>query len=631
MITVTYWAPKAPWPRLNRAFGCGKLWGFDLSLRRTIEMNSETAAPPRKKRKKARKKAGHKKAAQAQGALKDAPKLGEAPTGERAAQEILGANPLLGFDRKELLGAIRRMTELMAVRPDRFLREELKMLGELGRVLTGGSTIEPDRSDRRFKHEIWKRNPFYRRVMQGFLAWRKSLFDILEASPADEADKERARYALSIFTEAMAPTNSLIGNPGALARIVETRGMSLVKGARNLLDDIVNNGGMPKQVDETKFAVGKNLACTPGAVVFRNEVCEILQYIPVTEKVYRRPALVIPPQINKFYVVDLAPGRSFAEYATQQGLQLFTISWRNPTLAQRDWNLETYLEACKTAIDVVCNIAGTKDLNVIAACAGGYTLATLLGHLAAIDNRKVKSATYLVTVLDTSQKTMFSMFSSKSAITAAIRRSRSKGILDGREMARAFAWLRPNDLIYLFVANNWVMGNDPPAFDILYWNADSTRLSGDFHADLLSLYLHNPLVSPGKLKALGTPIDLSKVNIDSFVLAGITDHITPWKACYQTLSVLGGKKEFVLSSSGHIQSIVNPPGNPKAKFFMNQEQPDNAEEWFDGATENAGSWWDYWFEWIRERSGAQRKAPETPGSETWPAGDKAPGRYVHQR
>jgi polyhydroxyalkanoate synthase subunit PhaC len=550
---------------------------------------------------------------------------------EDAADGILGANPLLGLDKAEILDAAQRALRLALGRPQMLLEETLGMGRGLLDVLRGQSDAAPDPKDRRFSHEIWRKSGYYRRLMQGFVVFRDSLNRMLDRADATPEDRERARFLLSMLTEAFAPTNSLLGNPGALQRLTETRGRSLLYGAQNLLDDVLNNGGMPRQVDERKFQVGKNLALTPGAVVFRNEVFELIQYRPATAQVRARPLVIVPPQINKFYMVDLAPGRSFAEYAVAEGVQLFCISWRNPTAAQRDWNLETYLRAAQQAIGVAREITGADKVNVMAACAGGFTLATLLGHMAAVGDDSVASATLLVTVLDTDSPTLLGQFASKSGIAASIQRSRSKGVLEGEEMARVFAWLRPNDLVWMFVANNWVMGNRPPAFDILYWNADNTRLPAEFHADLLRLFLENPLRHRNRLEVLGTPIDMKKVKIPFYVVAGITDHITPWEACYATRQIIKGPITFVLSSSGHIQSIVNPPSNTKAKYYLNPKLDQEAPQWLASATEHSGTWWTHWSEWLAERSGAERAAPRTLGSEAHPATDPAPGRYVHQR
>jgi polyhydroxyalkanoate synthase subunit PhaC len=548
-----------------------------------------------------------------------------------AAEQILGANPVLGIDREELLAAGKRLLRLMTINPHALIEENLAFARELVDIAMGRSRIAADPRDRRFSHPVWQKSGYYKRLMQGFIAWRDMLNRVLDRSDTTPDDRERARFVLQLFTETFAPTNSLLGNPGALQRITETRGKSLIYGLQNFIDDLTNNFGMPRQVDERKFQVGRNLAMTAGAVVFRSETFELIQYTPQTENVHRRPLLIVPPQINKFYATDLAPGRSFAEFAVRSGVQTFCISWRNPTAAQRDWNVETYLTACKEAIAVAREITGADRVNTMAACAGGFTLATLMGHLAARGDDSVESATLLVTVLDTEAPTMLGQFASKSGVAATIEKSRRLGVLEGSEMARVFAWLRPNDLVWLFVANNWVMGNRPPAFDILYWNSDTTRLPAEFHADLLRMFMENPLKAPGKISALGTPIDMSKVKVPAYVVAGITDHITPWQACYQSKNIMRGKIDFVLSSSGHIQSIVNPPTNPKAKYFLNSAMPDSPEDWLAGASENAGSWWDHWAIWYRGHGAGEVPAPRMLGSTAHPAGDPAPGRYVHQR
>jgi len=313
-------------------------------------------------------------------------------------------------------------------------------------------------------------------------------------------------------------------------------------------------------------------------------------------------------------------------------VQVFAISWRNPTAVQRDWNLETYLAAVLEATDCAREIAGTDSVNAMAACAGGFTLATLLGHLAAKGDRRIHAATFLVTVLDTEYPTLLGMFASRTGMAAALARSQQSGVLEGRDMARVFSWLRPNDLVWMFVANNWVMGNRPPAFDILYWNSDTTRLPAEFHADLLKIFVGNPLKTARAMKVLGTPVDMSKLDLDTYVGAGITDHITPWQACYESRRILpAARMQFVLSSSGHIQSIVNPTSNPKASFRTGNDLALSAEDWLARSTMNAGSWWNHWLAWYAERGGGLHVAARELGSAAYPAGDPAPGRYVFQR
>ena len=329
--------------------------------------------------------------------------------------------------------------------------------------------------------------------------------------------------------------------------------------------DVRHNGGMPATVDTRPFTVGGNIAATPGQVVHRSEVFELIQYTPAGKKTFKRPLVAIPPQINKFYISDIAPGRSLIEHMVGAGIPYYAVSWRNPTAAQRDWNLDTYVAACKEAIEVACEISGSADANVVGMCAGAITMACLLGHLAATGEALVNSATFLVAGLDTAQESQIGMLASKPAVEAARVHSQRAGYLDGDDLAKVFAWLRPNDLVWNYWVNNYLLGQNPPAFDILYWNADTTRLPAGLHSDFLDLATSNGLAE-GTLTVLGTPVDLGRVELDAYVVAGSTDHIVPWQAAYQTTQLLGGESEFVLSSSGHIQAIVNPPGNPKASY-----------------------------------------------------------------
>jgi polyhydroxyalkanoate synthase len=551
--------------------------------------------------------------------------------GEKAADAILGANPFVGIDPQELAAAVGTWIGRVG-RTSGLLSDTA---GELARGLTGiaagGSDIRPGGRDARFADAAWSDNAAYRRLMQGYLLVSSELRALVERTDLDRPTAARALFAVSLLTEAAAPTNTLLGNPAAIKRAVETRGLSLVKGLRNMAVDLVTNGGMPAQVDPRPFQVGGNLAATPGSVVHRDEVMELIQYAPATETVGRRPLVVVPPQINKFYVLDLAPGRSLVEHAVAQGVATFTISWRQPNAGHRDWGLDTYVGAARRAAEVACEIAGSDDCNVLGVCAGGIVVALLLGHLAARDDRRVHSATFGVTMLDTGAASVLGDMASDRAIAAARWRSNRRGYLDGRDMARVFAWMRPNDLVWNYWINNYLMGDDPPAFDVLYWNSDTTRLPAALHSEYLDLFRRNPLVGSGQVTVLGTPIDLRRVRCDCYVMAGTTDHIVPWPACYRIPQLMRGKTEFVLSTSGHIQSIVNPPGNPRSSYHTNPRRPRSAEAWLARAEKHAGSWWDHWSEWLRARSGERRPAPDELGSPVHPALDRAPGRYVHER
>ncbi|WP_443191648.1 alpha/beta fold hydrolase, partial [Pseudomonas indica] len=363
-----------------------------------------------------------------------------------------------------------------------------------------------------------------------------------------------------------------------------------------------------------------------------NELLELIQYKPMSEKQYARPLLIVPPQINKFYIFDLSPEKSFVQYALKNGLQVFIISWRNPDARHREWGLSTYVQAVEQALDVCRAICGSRDVNLLGACAGGLTTAALQGHLQARRQlRKVASSTYLVSLMDSQVDTPATLFVDEKTLETAKRRSYQRGVLDGRVMASVFAWMRPNDLIWNYWINNYLLGRQPPAFDILYWNNDNTRLPAALHGDFLDLFKHNPLSRPGGLEVCGTPIDLQKVTVDSFSVAGINDHITPWDTVYRSTLLLGGNRRFILSNSGHIQSILNPPGNPKANYYEGSKFSGDPRAWQHDAQHVQGSWWPEWLKWIQEHSGEQHETRMTLGNANHPAMEASPGTYVHVR
>ncbi len=545
-----------------------------------------------------------------------------------ATEGMLGPNPFVGLRWRDVLASSRKIGLQAAKQPVLLLEQEAILARELISVLAGQSELEIGKGDKRFSDPAWQTNPFYRRLLQGYLAWGQALGGFVDKSSMDDGNKARARFAMAMLTEAMAPTNSLAGNPAALKKVIDRGGTSLLSGLRNMLGDLVENRGMPSQVDKRAFEVGRNIGLSRGSVVFRNEVLELIQYAPTTPQVHIRPQLIVPPQINKFYVFDIAPGRSIVEYMLNNGFQTFVASWRNPTAAQRDWDMDTYVAALLEAIDAVRQITRSDDVNLHGACSGAMTMAALLGHLAARQKPVVHAATLMVAVLGQCPDSQLCLFLTPKAVAAAKKKTASKGVLEGREMARVFAWLRPNDLVWNYWVNNYLMGNPPPAFDILYWNNDTTRLAARFHGQLLDIFADGLLHRPGALEVLGTPIDLSQVTCDKYVLAGTTDHITPWKGVYETARAFGGRTEFVLSSSGHIQSLINPPGNPKARFHVRADLPEKAEDWLAGADARTDSWWDHWREWLAARSGEMRPAPGSLGSRRFRPLSRAPGDYV---
>ncbi len=578
------------------------------------------------------------KAAQSQQALEEQQHAAEKHTeaSEQAPEPAsgqaiaFGLTPFVGLQGTDIFNVSQQMFQQALKQPQLMLKHSTNFLLEMDRVMLDQSTIEPDAKDKRFVGEAWKTNSFYRKYLQTYLTWRDSLNAFINDADLDKKDAGRARFMLSLFTEAVAPTNTLLGNPAAMKKMYETGGASLVRGLTHMIEDLANNGGLPSQVDMKVFQVGKDLALSPGAVVFKNEALELIHYKSTTPQVYSRPLLIVPPQVNKFYIMDLSPSKSLVQYLVGSGMQVFSISWRNPTPEHRDWGFETYDRAILEAIDVVRAITSGEDVNILAACLAGMTLASLLGHLAAQGDRRVKTATFLVTVLDTNMESTMGLFATTETIEAAKQASRLKGVVEGQELARAFAWLRPNDLIWNYWVNNYLIGNDPAAFDVLYWNNDTTRLPAKLHGEMLDLFETNAFTHPGTLKMLGTPIDLSKVTNDAYIIAGITDHITPWQASYATTQLLGGKCKFILSSSGHIQAILNPPGNPKAKYFVNARYQADPEQWLAGAQQVSGSWWDDYREWLGKRAGKQKPAPQELGNDQYQPGIPAPGTYVFE-
>ena len=538
---------------------------------------------------------------------------------------------MVGLRGKDMLSTLRQLAVQGVRRPLHSARHLAAFGKQMGHVLLGDSPLQPNPQDTRFQDPSWRLNPFYRRTLQAYLAWQQQLLAWIDESDLDGDDRARARFLLSLFADAMAPTNSLI-NPLAVKELFNTGGQSLLKGGRQMLDDLLHNGGMPSQVNKHAFEVGRNLATTPGAVVFRSEMLELIQYKPLGEHLHAKPLLIVPPQINKYYIFDLSPEKSFVQYALKNNLQLFMVSWRNPDARHRAWGLSTYVKALDEAIEVVRSISGSRSVNLMGACSGGLTIAALQGHLQARRQlRKIASATYLVSLLDSQVETPAALFADEQTLESTKRRSYQHGVLEGKDMAKVFAWMRPNDLIWNYWVNNYLLGNEPPAFDILFWNNDTTRLPAALHGELVEMFKTNPLTRAGALEVAGTPIDLKQVTCDFYCVAGLSDHITPWEACYRSARLLGGKCEFILSNSGHIQSILNPPGNPKARFMTGPELSVDPKTWQENASKHADSWWLHWQQWLAERAGKLKKAPTALGNKAHPAGEASPGTYVHER
>ena len=503
---------------------------------------------------------------------------------------------------------------------------------ELARIGVGTSIVEASQRDRRFADDAWRTNPWLKRIAQGYLVTSTAAEQLVSDAHLSWRDDRRVRFLVKNLAEAMAPSNIPLVNPSSAKAAIDTGGLSLWRGARNFVTDMSAPPRVPEMVDGSGFHLGLNVAVTPGAVIYRSEVLELIQYTPATESVRSIPLLIVPPTINKFYATDLAPGRSLVEYLVASGEQVFMISWRNPDGRHANWGLDTYVSAVIDALEVVERVSASARTVLAAACSGGIIAAITAAKLAATgESHRLAGLTLLVTVLDNHNAGEAAAFADKRLVGAAKAVSRRKGYLDGRNLAEVFAWLRPGDLVWNYWVNNYLCGNQPPAFDILFWNSDTTRMTAQLHSDFIDVAIDNALVNPGALVVTDTPIDLSLIETDAYVLAGVADHITPWENCYRTVGLLGGDTKFVLSRSGHIAALVNPPTNPKATFQLNAKNPETPKEWLFGATEEKGSWWPDWNEWLAEHSGPEREAPRELGGAGLSSLAPAPGTYVFDK
>ena len=552
---------------------------------------------------------------------------------QNAAENTLALNPLVTLRAEDMFSAGTNMMRAMAAQPQALMTQWLNFAKDTQDILTQSSDISPDPKDRRFADTGWANNPFSKGMMQAYLSWADKVTKTVEELDLPDKDAARARLISSIMVDAMSPSNNFFINPSAMKTFFETGGKSAVNGMQNLIKDMTENQGLPSSVDTTKFKVGENLAVTPGDVVFRNEVIELVTYRPTTDKVYRRPLLIVPPQINKYYSVDMSPGKSMIEFLLANGIQPFCISWRNPTAEQRDWGMATYIEAMDEACDAALEISGSDSVNIMGSCSGGITLSTYAGWLAKNGKSdKINQVILAVCVLDTMASTDNDMAAlvTPETVKAAKMASRARGVLDGQDMAKMFAWMRPNDLIWNYWVNNYLLGNAPPAFDVLYWNADTTRLPAGLHGDFLDMIFSNPFLAAEPSMIGEVEIDMPKVKHPTYVIAGTTDHITPWKAVYATARLFGEDATFILSNSGHLQSLLNPPGNPKAWFMKGTAKAADPDAWAEKAEKKEGSWWLDWADLLQKQSGNEIKAPKSPGSKKHPTLGPAPGTYVFE-
>ena len=525
-----------------------------------------------------------------------------------------------------------RFTANLAKRPQRVAGRTLGLAAELAKIGVGRSEIEAHEKDRRFAEEAWAKNPLFKRILQSYLATGEALRGVVDDAELGWGDEQRMGFIIDNLVEASSPSNNPFLNPKVLKRVIDTGGGNLVNGGRRFIRDFASAPRVPSMVEPDAFEVGKDIAVTPGVVVLRTDMFELIQYTPQTDQVREIPLLIVPPTINKYYVIDLAEQRSLVEHLVAGGQQVFCISWRNPDARHADWGLNSYGQAIIEAMDATQKIARQDQIAMLGICSGGMLASMVLAHLAAEgDLDRVAAFSLAVTVLDQEQAGLPSALLSHKAAAASTRASAEKGYLDGRMLAEVFAWLRPNDLIWNYWVNNYLLGYPPKAFDILYWNADPVRMTAAMHRDFMDLAISNGLTRAGETKMLGTDIDLGKIDTDTYVVAGIADHLCKWESCYQTTQLFGGDTKFVLSTSGHIAAMVNPPGNPKASFQTASSNPEDTKAWLEKASKVKGSWWDDYVDWLAERTGPERNKPTRMGSAAYEPVCDAPGTYVHDR
>lgn len=569
--------------------------------------------------------------------------MGERDAGERGTDTIT-ETARAALDKMDPAGigrAALTVWSAMLTQPQAILDAQLAVAAgwtdvvarALGATASHGPSepiVQPLPGDNRWKHEAWTENPVFDAMKQAYLLASRTLLESIDrAEGVDEATKTRVRFFAKQFCDAMSPTNFAFLNPAVIEETVRSGGSNIERGAKHLLDDVTNNGARPALVDRTAFKVGENIAISPGSVVFRNELIEVIEYAPSTRDVYARPLLVVPPWINKYYVLDLRPENSFVKYAVDNGLQTFVVSWRNPDASLAGMRFEDYLfEGSLAAVEAVREIAGTPDVNQIGYCIGGTLTAMQLAYLAKTDSRRVNAATFFAALTDFGEAGEIGALLGPEAIDAIESEMDAHGVFGAAKMADAFNLLRPNDLIWNVAINRYLLGKPAPAFDLLYWNDDSTAMPAAMHSYYLrNMYQHNRLAK-GELEIRGVPIDLGAIRNDAYLVASVEDHIAPWKSVYKMTQSFGGPVRFRLGHSGHIAGIINPPGASKGKHWKNDATPADPDSWLEGAIEAAGSWWPDWLAWIETRSGSKVRARTQPGSIKNPALEGAPGSYV---
>jgi polyhydroxyalkanoate synthase len=563
--------------------------------------------------------------------------------GFKQAMATLGTGPAPGFPQMDMAAFKSLNQNQPAISFDQSKLMELQKSYIAGASALWNQGLEAGEaasapSDRRFSDPAWQTNPISKFLTSAYQLNASTLMGMAEAVESDAKTKARLRFAIEQWMAASAPSNFLALNAEAQKRAIETKGESIAKGMANLLNDMKQ--GHVSMTDESLFEVGKNVATTEGAVVFENEFFQLLEYKPLTDKVYEKPFLLVPPCINKFYILDLQPENSLIRYAVAQGHRTFVMSWRNPDQSMADKTWDDYIEnAPIKAIEVVKEITGADTINALGFCVGGTILSTALAVLAARGEKPVESVTLLTSLLDFTDTGILDIFIDETSVKYREAEMGKGGLLKGKDLASTFSFLRPNDLVWNYVVGNYLKGETPPPFDLLYWNSDSTNLPGPFYAWYLrNTYFENNLIKPGKMVVCGEKVDLGKLDMPFYLYGSREDHIVPIGGAYASTQVLPGKKRFVMGASGHIAGVINPPAKKKRSYWTNDQLassrsggdkfPAAQDDWLKGATEHAGSWWTDWSDWLLGYAGKQIAVPKTYGSRKYKATEPAPGRYV---
>lgn len=498
---------------------------------------------------------------------------------------------------------------------------------ELTRIVTGQSDLKPPKDDHRFEDPTWHENPIYKASMQTYLAWCNHLTGAMNNSNLDTKSKTQAKVAIKLLTDSLSPTHPT-NNLSQVKRAVRARGASLVHGLNRMTSDILQQNDASDSAPSSSLKLGKDIAASPGAVVYQADQLELIQYQPTTSNVFSEPLLIIPSPINKFYISDLYRHNSLTHYLLDAGFQVFTVSWRNPSEEHRDWNLDTYLQSLLDVTEVVKAISGSPKLNLFGHSAGGIFSAILISILQQRGGVIPHTASFAMTNFYTHTESQVGAMINSQMIQAAKTLLQLRGILDGKELARMFAWLRPNNLLWNAWVCNYFASEDQPTADVRFWNTDIPKISNALFSDFLDFYADNRLLEPGQFTLCDTPIDLSLVSCNKYIIAGSSDHITPWECCYQSSLNLGKNREFVLVNRGHTRSIVCPEGSKAARFYTNSHPDESHDDWLSNATQHQGSWWSNWTQWLEKHAEKRREAPRTLGNDKFPAIDKAPGSYV---